>query len=542
MPSGSARAGKAASKQARKIAASKQLMTKEGRDVLSWLRDNYVIVVGVIGLVIGLAILQFVQLLTGVSVFGGGIRQFDLGGDAAIRSALGDGDPWIIFCQHSATSNLATPAYRKAQGVFTEAATALMATSPVRAAEMDCSRRLEKSGKSVFAILDLPRNGASPATVVVAANGRKPTVVRAPFLTSKAKLIKFVTKRTALSSIDIQPGKAGKRAMRKCLAARKCVILAHSGQAGRMPVKAILTDMMAAHRTAQFATLDTSKAWVSGLPEEVVRVLPRPPNQPQSVTRRVAGRGGRVRNVTVTGWGADNAAADGGGQVSVVLQRDPRKHGSWGNSAQGDDTSLSKRGVIVTWSAADDASGSGWGRLLLSRGNINTAVREADAASQRARAEGGTSGGKTVADVLTAVATPQLDVPNTGAAVSGEIGAMRPPKRITVTKTGGDGRGSSGQSQEQRRHEALAKSAKRRAARERARAEGREADEDGRDAEADVRRQRAREAMEHEAQQWVPEAAPATPDHGTGEYDEEEGDGDELYDEEEDGFEVVEDE
>lgn len=505
------------SKSARKATLNKRVVTEEGKGVLSWLSDNRLVVYGMIGAVLSLAAAQFVFLISGYSLFGSGIQNFDLAGDGVIRAALVDGEPWVIFCDQDSIQS-GSPRYRKSREVFMEAASVLAASSAVRVAQMDCSRRLEKSGKSVFSALGLPPKGLSPATVIVAANGRKPSAVPAPFLTSRKKLLKYVAKRTALDSMEILPGKS----LRKCLRARSCVVVAHSGSVGRRPVKAVVADMMAAHRTVQFATLDTSKAWLSGLPQELVAVLPRPSQQPAAVSRQVAGRGGRVRSVSVEGLGSGNAASDGEGQVVLVLQRDPRRAAHAGDKAG----RRLGRGLIVTWKPADDAAGGGGGRLLVSRGDINAAVKEAVEAAERAKAAGGLSGGRTVADVLTAVAGPQLDQERAGSAVASQILPIKAPPMATAA--------SRGRSQELRRKEALDKSARRRAERDLRREGGGAGGDDADD--ADVRRQRAREAMEREAKQWVPEAV----SEDGGDVGDDYGELYEEDDEEDAGFVVVE--
>lgn len=520
---------------------------------IDWMGSNQLLVWGIVAVVVAAGIAQFVALASGGSLLGsGGVRNLDLAGEDAIVSAMTGGQPWVVFCDEDSTRAGQT-SYQKARTAFAEAATLL--AGKVSAGQLDCSRKMSRSGKSVYSYAGITGRGRMPATVLVAANGVKPRAAIPSIVTNAKRLASFVAEHSALKTLDL--GK--KRGVTKCLAARTCVVIAHSGSKGRRPVKAVVTDMMAAHRTAQFATLDTSKTWLGGLPGSLVAALPRAaPAQAEAVSRRVKVAGGKSRNVTVSGWGTANAAEDARGQVVFVLRRDPRKPPasasstgpSRGNVGSTTAASTGAKGpgaaLVATWRSATDSSGGGHGRMLVSRGDINAAIRLADDATERARAKGRRLSSSSAKSLVAEVMVPHEGQEDVGVALKRRVVAVaappapREPKQPAAAAAGaaaGDSR--------------IAEAATRRAEREarraasRARAEGAGPEDGAAEREPSVEEQRAaelaaRQAMEAEAQQWI--AQPADDDDEDGDEDggfEMEGyeDGEfELEDEEEEGF------
>jgi len=508
--------------------------------------NNWVYVAGALGVVVAIAAsLQFTSVASAMGL-GGGVRSLDLEGDGAIRAAMTSGEPWMLFCDED-ISRRKVKGYWKAKETFGKVAAEL--SGQVAAGMLDCSKPLEGSGKTVYGYVGLPVRGYMPATVLVAANGRKARKVPPAFLKTAKKLAKFVADRTATKTVD-----AGtKRGLSRCLSARTCVILAHSGAKGRRPVKAVVADAMAQHRTAQFATLDTSKAWISGLPRGVVAVMPRSAaGQPENATATVTAGNGKRRNATVTGWGRSNAAEDAMGQAVVVLRRDPRpRDAKEPGSKPADGKKHSRRVLLTTWVGASDAS-FGSGRMLLSRSAVNDALRTMDEAETRAAAFGGLSGGAKASDAVRAVMEPQQAAAEALLAATGgrsgvaaaakhRVSVMPAPRAPRAPRRKPSAAGMDADTEAK-----VIAAAQRRAVRERRREQARklarERGEDPDEAAAEVdaagetdAEQRAREAMERDAAQWIPQGVEEEAD----EEDDESYEEDAYEEDDEAGFEEV---
>lgn len=519
---------------------------------IDWMGSNRLLVWGIVAVVVAAGIAQFVALASGGSLFGsGGVHNLDLAGEDAIVSAMTSGQPWVVFCDEDSTRAGQT-SYQKARSAFADAATLL--AGKVSAGQLDCSRKMSRSGKSVYSYAGISGRGRMPATVLVAANGARPRAAIPSIVTNAKRLAKFAAEHSTLKTVDL----GQKRGVAKCLAARTCVVIAHSGAKGRRPVKAVVTDMMGTHRTAQFATLDTSKTWLGGLPGSLVAALPRAaPTQATTVSRRVKVSAGKTRNVTVSGWGSANAAEDAKGQVVFVLRRDPRKppvsssssgpsRGNAGSGAAAVGGKGPGAALVTTWHSATDASGGGHGRMLVSRGDINAAIRAADEATERARTKGRRLSSTSAKSLVAEVMGPHEGQDTVGVALKRRVVAVPPPPVPKATQRPHPAAGAGASASDPR----VAQAAARRAEREARRAASREqadqrADSEGSAAEREptVEEQRAaeqaaREAMEAEAQQWIAQPADVDEDEDEDASFDMEGyeDGDYDDEEEEEGF------
>ncbi len=490
---------------------------------IDWMASNQLLVWGVVAVVVAAGIAQFVAMASGGSLFSsGGVHNLDLAGEDAIVDAMTSGQPWVVFCDEDATRAGQT-SYQRARAAFAEAATLL--GGKVSAGQLDCSRKMPRSGKSVYTYAGISGRGRMPATVLVAANGARPRAAIPSIVTNAKRLAKFAAEHSALKTVDL----GQKRGVAKCLAARTCVVIAHSGAKGRRPVKAVVTDMMAAHRTAQFATLDTSKTWLGGLPGSLVAALPRAARaQAANVSRRVKVTGGKSRNVVVSGWGSANAAEDAMGQVVFVLRRDPRRppatatssgprRGNAGSGAAAGSAGARGPGpaLVATWRSATDASGGGHGRMLVSRGDINAAIRAADEAAERARAKGRRLSATSVKPLVAEVMAPHEGQDSVGVALKRRVVALAPPPTPAASKRPQAAPAAGASASDPRVAQAAARRAEREARRAASRAQaegGADSAAGAADREPSAEEQRAaelaaRQAMEAEAQQWIAQPA-----------------------------------
>lgn len=397
-------------------------------------------------------------------MLGGGIRNLDLVGDDAIRDALTGGKPWILFCDQDATKSRSKK-YQEAKEAFRGAAKAL--AGRVQAATLECGRKLSR--KSVFAFVGLGNHGSSPATVIIAANGRKPSVVPAPFLRTAQKLVGLVQRRVRTEAVDLTPGKPGSKALRRCMLSRSCVVLVHAGRAGRKALDGAMTvdDVVAAHPSVQVAILDASRAWLRGLPKAAAASMPL-----------------AVGQEAVPGvWGSPSAGQAGAATAVLVLRRDPR-------SLKG---SGAEKGVVAVWQSggADAVAG---------------ALAEADEAVERAKHAGGKARGKDAKTVAAAAAAAQAEAERADGGVLSALRVVRAPKpKPSAEQLEAERRERLLQEREARRRKqrATAAAAAAAGARGRSTSAGVEGDEEE---EAAGRKQRVREAMDEEARQWMPEA------------------------------------